>query len=365
MAKKILFAVFGGLAFMGVILMSVGIAMGGRVVDIGLENGRMVMDTGSEEVDLGAAPYWLAGMNWRAMSRLADWHGRGEWDSATDMEYAKSGEVEVHAAGEAHQESAAEHSVEASAVAGAGAVNQAALPFAKGEVQKIDVEIDYGHVKIVEGDEFGLSVAGSQYFTSEFENGEWDIEFHSELKSIKPVTEKWDELPRFHDKNGNDVTMEFTITVPKGNYEVDASLDLGLLSVKGLDVTQLELSNSVGKMEATNCKAAEADFSTDVGYGEINGFSGKQCELKVSVGSIQFEGEASELLKLNCDVGAIKATVPAVDTYGYNAQVDLGHASIGTQQFNGNADTQKGDEDHDRPFFDIECGLGSVEVKFK
>ena len=50
MGKKIVLAIFGGIALVGVLLMITGFALGGRVTNLSAENGRVVLDTGSEKI---------------------------------------------------------------------------------------------------------------------------------------------------------------------------------------------------------------------------------------------------------------------------------------------------------------------------
>lgn len=170
------------------------------------------------------------------------------------------------------------------------------------------------------------------------------------------------DMPRFYD-NGRDVTTEFYITVPKGNYELEADIGIGYLSANGLDVKQLHLVNSMGQLVCGDTKADVAVFETDLGDSAITGFSGRVCELNVNLGHISFAGEATEEFKAESELGSIEAIVPRPANYGWSMEADLGHVSLDGTQASGLSSANTGNTGA-KPFFDLKSGLGSVEVTF-
>ncbi len=131
MGKKIVLAIFGGIALVGLLLMITGFALGGRVTNMSAENGRVVLNTGSEKIDAGAAPRWMTDLS--SLVYWADHHVAYESGTA----YAP-GTLQEDVA------TATESAVASAAAAPEGAA--VPLPFSKADVKKIDIDIGAGYV---------------------------------------------------------------------------------------------------------------------------------------------------------------------------------------------------------------------------
>lgn len=331
MAKKIFLAIFGGLAAAGLAVMLVGFSMGGRPGSVRLQNGSVVYVAAGEEVRLGNAPTALHGRNeageYSDASEFKGWH---ETDAAALQNYF-SGAKDI--------------------------------PLPEDGFAEVEIDITAGYVTVIAGDEARLQVLGPLETTAKMDEGVCEIKSESDLNSFYNVGSQ-NGMTRFY-QNGNDVTTEYLITLPAGVRKVDVGLSIGAMTVQGLSVEEGEFSQDVGSLLVNDCTVQKAEVATNLGAAEVRGFSGASCALKVDVGSIDFKGQVSDVLKVDCDLGGVTATLPRPESYGWRAEVGLGSITIdGVEHGHMFRDGAAESNANARPLLDLECGMGSIDVKF-
>ncbi len=313
MAKRITIAIFCFIAFVGLVLSIIGFALGGVPGYVSVSGGTLVYHAGSDAVTLGKAPRW-----WR-----------GHWYTGYDN---------------------------AAYVGTTGHPYDLEAPAAT-DIQKVTVNISAGVVNVITGDVPSATIDGPLACTSRVENGEWIIE------SIYTRFDSFDVSPFRFWINGQDVTTTYTIVLPKELSAADIHMDMGKLDVTGLTADTLEISTEMGDMTAKNLSAQDATFSTEMGSVSISGFSGANANLSVEMGGLDFSGTVTDTLTAHCDMGAIDIAVPRPAAYSWDASVDLGSISIDNQRRSGSGHDGGGTEDA-KPYFDLDCGLGSITVQF-
>lgn len=322
MGRKILLAVFGGIAVFGLMLAVVGFAMGGHPGSLTVEDDSLVFYEGGEGTHIARAPRWLSGMS------LFNWDGR-HWNRSTTT-------AEVMEAAEMPEQNA---------------------PFGQGQLKELELDISAGIVTVQTGNSYGLTVDGPLKYTSSFENGVWNIT--TESLNFSTRGNGW----RFW-FNGEDYTTTFIVTVPKSFDTLELSIGAGEATVSDLSLKDIDLHCDAGSLLVQNVTATESSFDVNAGSIDVYNFYGDDCSLDCDAGDITFEGTLSGELEAKCNMGNVAATLPKPADYGWKADVGLGsitidgHESVG---FSGNA--EGGNQDASQ-YFDLKCDLGNIDIYF-
>ena len=105
-------------------------------------------------------------------------------------------------------------------------------------------------------------------------------------------------------------------------------------------------------------------LSTDIGSLELHGIScTEKAEISVGMGSVELEGSLAGGIRVDCGMGSAELRIPRPADYGYRIQCGMGSVELGEDSFGGlGADTA---ENTGAPtVFDLECGMGAIEVIF-
>lgn len=325
MGKRIVLAVFGGVACVGLVLMLVGFMLGGRFGSVTVVDGQMVYASGEETVAFAKAPAWANNIhiiNWN----VSNWHNI--WSRT-----GKPEKPEKPAAG--------------------GATTEA--PFSASELKKVEIDIAAGYVFIESGDTPSLVVDGTLDYTSTFREGTWTIKADHENITSREGGIFW--------LNGKDVTTTFTITLPKEFKELDVEIGMGEASVANFTLNEADFDAAMGTMYVENVTAKEAEFTVGMGNMTATGIYADEIGLDCSMGTMDFSGEAAKKLEAECGMGRIYAQVPQPDDYSYTADVGAGSIRLGEHHTAGLGGEMKSGGEA-KPRFDLQCGMGSIEVDF-
>jgi hypothetical protein len=313
--------VFGSLALCGLILILVGALLGGQFGYYALSGGKFVYVSPGGILPLTDAPAWIS-----ALGRNAE-RPQSARPSDTSPE-TNSG------------------------------IQSIAAPFGDGQLEKLKIRISAGDVTVRVGDAWGLEVDGPLTAESYFEDGVWEV--RSLYDSVAPGF-----LKRFF-LNGADVTTRFTLTVPSGFETLDIEVGMGKSSVAGLKLEELVCATDMGRTQVRDITARRAEFKVDMGQVTVTGLVAESCELTCGMGDIELvNGEIGTLLSVDCGMGNVNATLRRPASYGYSVQVGLGNVQIdGVSCVRGEGGTQSGNGG-ETPFFELECGMGNVTIRFK
>lgn len=322
MGKKVIIAVFGGIAVLGLIFMIVGFALGGRPGSLTVRDGDVVYLTRNESVRVGSAPGWMR-----------NWHFWGWPDRSPNSGTIAGGNT------------------------GSNTVTNEVLNFSAADMRALDIEISAGYVVIEPGDTLALKVDGPLEYETWFSDGTWYIEsIHNGI--VGRGGGFW--------LGGLDITTTLTITVPQSFDELDVDIGMGEAKVRGLTLNDMDCTSDMGTVTVTDCSATESDFTVNMGGITINGFTGQTTKLKCDMGSIKFEGGINRELSADCSMGSIKATLPRPAAYTADVDVSMGSIKLdGNKTGSGtytNGDLTKLTDQS--PHYDLECGMGSIDIDF-
>lgn len=209
-----------------------------------------------------------------------------------------------------------------------------------GSVRKLDFELTCMDVQILEGDGFWIraeNVDGKRFST--YQDGDtWKIRCDNKhLTSRKPIV----------GRNWEHNAPQVTITVPRDFVveELDLELGMGTLTMDGVTTWKSDLEVGMGSMTLT-------------------GFTSSQCDVDVGMGSLVLNGKITGKGDIKCGMGSIEMTLGGrEEDYGCRATVGMGTVILGSESTGGmdGEMTRRRDAPN---FFNIDCGMGSVEIYF-
>lgn len=166
-----------------------------------------------------------------------------------------------------------------------------------------------------------------------------------------------------HSDRGNDVTIE----IPKGLVfdNIEMEIGAGELTCDRLKCSNLDVQLGAGQI---TIKEAEAEnCSMVVGAGEIVVEDGDMEELDLEVGMGSFESHANVKgnLDADCGMGSIRMWMnDSENDHNYEINCSMGEIRIGNQSFEG-MNTSRSIDHAASSDFDLECGMGSIEIFFE
>lgn len=137
------------------------------------------------------------------------------------------------------------------------------------------------------------------------------------------------------------------LTVPVGYQFRDVRLSMGAGTVTGEGVSTEKCVLNVGAGQMT-----------------LLDFHSEESDMKCGMGEIKIEGSLSGRCRIDCGMGCVSAQLSKLDEYGYNLNVGMGDVRIGEDGFTGMGGRYKANNGA-KNFFVVNCGMGSVVVKFK
>lgn len=199
------------------------------------------------------------------------------------------------------------------------------------DVRELEVEVGAGRVEIVTGDAYALRVQGGPRYESACEDGAWRIS----------TEDHWNSAI-----NWNNVV--FTITVPS-----DAQLE------------ELSLTVGAGTLTADALSCREAELTVGAGTITLSElFCTGDCDIEVGVGTLHIDGGAlTGETDVKCGMGDVRVQTQRPSSYGYAVSGGMGSVSIDGNQFSGMGIDAKQNSGAN-VFYNIDCGMGSVEVAF-
>ncbi|WP_024865365.1 DUF4097 family beta strand repeat-containing protein [Butyrivibrio sp. FCS014] len=195
-------------------------------------------------------------------------------------------------------------------------------------VDKLDINMAFGDVTIIEGSDLNVNFEGHSDLTPEVkvEDGKLYI------KQTKKVKVKGIDLSKYK--------SQLTVTVPSSDKfeRVEADLDMGNLKISGLICKKLEVDMSMGDLDIADTAADTIEADNDMGACKI-----RECKF--------------DKLKANCDMGDIQVNVEGdVDDYAITAKCDLGRVNIDGDD-KGDKYSVKGDKE-----ITLNVAMGNIDV---
>ncbi len=231
------------------------------------------------------------------------------------------------------------------------------------EIKALDFRISYGHVQLVEGNEFSIDADGlyeDGSFESYVRDGVWTIREKSR-QQVKLFGLHLPAISIFGERFEPDIV----ITLPKDYKAEDIRLELGAARLEAGRLSSDTGSFILGAGEA-HIKQLEvlkkSSFDVGAGYMELGNVNLHNINADCGVGYIQLEGIVTGDNKLECGVGKIRMDLEG-DVEGYSYEIETG---IGNVRVNGKNYMGSVERNARKDFlgsFDMECGIGNITLE--
>lgn len=224
-----------------------------------------------------------------------------------------------------------------------------------GTFASLDIDLGLAEVYIQQGDAYSLTVEGTG-----------------------PASETWVEDGTLHIKLKDNQSLHnvdlsklnhqtFTLTLPAGTVldEVELEIGAGTLYAEGLRCRQLEAEVGMGELDLSDVVCSEkAELSA--GMGELTAYD-FICEgrtsIEVDMGSFSLTGRLDGRTEIDCGMGSAELWLEHPGSYGYKIKCGMGSAVIDGQGVNNGSST--GGDSGSSVYYDVDCGMGSVEIYFE
>lgn len=145
--------------------------------------------------------------------------------------------------------------------------------------------------------------------------------------------------------NGNETRIELYIPAEYGFEEVSFDMVSGVLYAENITATEFALDAGAGVAEIKNFHAANADFDCGTGTLTVAGTADSEVDIDCGIGTVDYR------------------TVGKETDYNYEINCGIGDITCGKKEYSGIAWGKSVDNGAGKDM-DIDCGIGSVTVKF-
>lgn len=136
--------------------------------------------------------------------------------------------------------------------------------------------------------------------------------------------------------NAKDSKFKVTITLPAGYQmdKLDASLDMGSLTLGDLSVETLTADLDMGSVTAGTLNCDDADFDLDMGSFTAHALTARKLNVSSDMGSVTIDRLSGSDLELSTEMGSITATLTGRESdYAIDAENDMGKLTIGGNSY--------------------------------
>ncbi|MDF2611805.1 MAG: hypothetical protein K0R92_3279, partial [Lachnospiraceae bacterium] len=235
-------------------------------------------------------------------------------------------------------------------------------------IEGIDIQMGYGEVNIVQGNEFHVkadNMPEDGFETYVTDDRIWVIKENTEgfmnLFGLKfPIS----QLVWWKD----DLQPEITITVPQNFTATEFNLDLaaGDAEVEAVRANRGTFSVEAGRMEIKEITITDsADYSVSTGEMIIKEMKVNNINVDCGVGSVKMEGSISGDNYVECGVGDIDMDLTGdARDYNFNVESGIGRIKINEDSYH-SIDDRKITTEGAVNYLSLECGIGDITVSIQ
>lgn len=218
-------------------------------------------------------------------------------------------------------------------IGGTGPTKTENYDYSSQEVRSLEIDIAATSVTLSQGENFTVRIKNTNDGRIYSE-----LESNGTLKIDEKIFHRWWWYWNFHEP-------KVYITIPKGSHFESINIEVAAGRAYGKN---LEISTT------------EADFSVDAGSIELSEITSTKTDIDGDVGEIMLSGTFSGETKIDCNVGSIKLhTTGNIDQWNYTGRANMGNIRINNKNISDITNTSAQKNNH----FDIDCNIGSVEIR--
>lgn len=234
----------------------------------------------------------------------------------------------------------------------------------KAEIDKLDLEVYYGTVKIVENTESAEEIQVTVEYRKKSHRR--NVEAYKDGTTLRI-----EETGSKHSWS-NDSTR-ITICIPEDMQKngimerVSLKQDAGDIFIETpLTAKNIDIIVNAGECQALSKIYSLEECKADVGAGEIDlrEVEASKVSLHANVGEIDIAKITADDIDIDCGIGTIDATMSGREQdYDYEIDCSVGEVTIGDNDYAGLGSKKKIDNSADKKMV-IDCNVGEVDVSF-
>lgn len=234
------------------------------------------------------------------------------------------------------------------------------------DVVRLDMEIGYGDVKIVEGNEFSIDADNlpENGLDSYVEDGTWFIreDYDNNLNifgsnfSIRQIL-TWNEV----------FTPKITITIPEGFVAEDISFSIGAGNVEAdtINAKSGDFTVKAGRL-IINQLTIDGKSQYNIGTGEmkLTNVDVEDIIVDCGVGHVLLEGTITGDNDITCGIGRVELDLDGDKAdYSYEVSAGIGRVVIDDNSYH-DIDSKVIRENDAENNLNLDCGIGEITVDF-
>lgn len=237
-----------------------------------------------------------------------------------------------------------------------------------GTFHKLDLDIAFGDVTVMEGDAYGVSLNwnGNQYWMHyELEGDTLKVRSSGSKNLSLDTNEAWVYiyLPAGAELEELDISTKMgeLILYDTNVQEADITSSLGDVSLYDMTAGDLDVECSLGDIWMDNVTADTLKVTDSMG--EINGTDvnvTQSLKAEDTMGNISFYGDLRGELDIEASMGNVSVTLKEdIGQYGYDLKVNMGEITVDAESFHKSASRTGGPHS-----LEIEDHMGDIGVYF-
>lgn len=236
-------------------------------------------------------------------------------------------------------------------------------------IQSINLDVEYGHVIIEEGDDFRADVYNvvEDGFEGYVDGETWYLK---QSESFGDTINFFGlDLPFSFGWFGNDdYSPKIVITVPSDYIAKNLEIDLGTgeIEVDELNTENANFEIGAGSMEVRRLNVTEK-INCEVGVGEliVKKLQANEADFECGAGSMRITGEVLGDLYADCGMGEIQLDLNGdEEDYNYDVSCGVGDIKLNGHHYSFSADDTIRNEDAIGTY-KLNCSVGSLKVTIK
>lgn len=237
-------------------------------------------------------------------------------------------------------------------------------------VSSMDISMEIGKIEILTGDDDTYQIdcinIPEKYIKQNQNGGNLKFEVESRHFNLgKPDYRIVVMIPK--DANLSDLNISSSV----GSIDADSlkaermelSSDTGSIHVKDLEAATLSLSNDTGSIDVESIKANSLELDVDTGRANINHLDVAVLDVDNDTGSVKLKGVTAKKISVENDTGKMDCQIIGKQSeYSYEIENDMGSVNYGDQHFG--MDSSQSNRNLGTNLITISNDVGSVTVRF-
>lgn len=237
-------------------------------------------------------------------------------------------------------------------------------------VTDIDVDIEYGDIRIVEGDTFSIDARNIEEDSLESyvdDNGTWIMTQKTGTKdSIYVFGFRFS--PRNIFRWNEDMLPRITITLPRDFIADDFSLNVqaGNVTIDNVHAVTGDFIVDAGRLVVEEAEITkESEYNVGAAQMTLKNVSLNNITVNCDVGDVMIKGDITGDNSVTCDVGNVELDLRGEEeNYNFYVSADIGRIDIDGRSYHGISNQTTHTNSNSKYDFTLNCEIGNISVDF-